>query len=143
MLSPSPYSISRRHFLYASGLTLASSALSAKKIVGANDSSKFPVVPAQSHPSESVMHLSNACYHMSDLQSSSELKATIAGHDDLLQIVDAQNEQLAAWGIKDPQYYCGPAIKVNPETREISTPGVGPELIGPNYRKGYEVPKLV
>lgn len=110
--------------------------------VRANDSSKFPIVPAQSHPSESVMHLANACYRMGDLHSSSELKSTIAGHDDLLQILEQQDEQLAAWNIKDPQYFCGPAIRVQPETGEVLTKGVGPELIGPHYRKGFEVPKL-
>lgn len=113
------------------------------KAVRTNDSSMFPIVPAQAHPSESVMHLGNASYRMGDLHSSSELKSAIAGHDDLLQILEEQDEQLVAWGINEPKYYCGPAIKVNPKTREVKTPGVGPELIGPNYRKGYEVPKLV
>jgi len=111
--------------------------------VRANDGSKFPAQVANSHPSESVMHLGNASYQMGDLHSSSELKSAIAGHDDLLQILEEQNEQLAAWGIKDPQYYCGQPVRVNPDNGEVTTPGVGPELIGPNYRKGYEVPKLV
>lgn len=111
--------------------------------VRANDSSKFPITPKDTHPSESAMHLGNASYRMGDLHSSSELEAAIAGHDDLLQILEEQNEQLAAWGIKDPQYYCGKPILVDPAKGEVLTPGVGPELIGPNYRKGYEVPKLV
>lgn len=110
--------------------------------VRSNDSSKFPIVPSQAHPSESVMHLGNASYQMGDLHSTSELQSTLTGHGDLQQILVEQNEQLAAWGIKDPTYFCGPAIRVRPETGEVTTPGVGPELIGPAYRKGFEVPKL-
>ncbi len=110
--------------------------------IRANDSSLFPILPAQAHPSESVMHLGNASYRMGELRSSSELKSSISGNDDLLQILDEQNEQLAAWGIKDPQYYCGPSIQVQPSTGEVTTPNVPAELIGPHYRKGYEVPKL-
>lgn len=113
------------------------------KAVRANDGAKFPALAANSHPSESVMHLGNASYRMGDIHSSSELKSVIAGHDDLLEILEEQNEQLATWGVKDPQYYCGPSIRVNPKTSEVITQGVGPELIGPYYRKGYEVPKLV
>lgn len=109
----------------------------------ANDATRFPVTPKHGHPSESVMHLGNASYRMGDLQSSSELTATLAGHDDLLQILDEQNEQLAAWAIKDPRYYCGPPIQVIPETGAVITPGVSKEFVGPHYRKGYEVPKLV
>lgn len=36
--------MNRRHFLYASGLTLASSALSAKKIVGANETIRLGLI---------------------------------------------------------------------------------------------------
>jgi len=110
--------------------------------VRANDGSKFPILPAQAHPSESVMHLANASYRMSNLHSSAEVASTVAGNGDLSQILEEQNQQLAAWDIKDPQYHCGDPIRVNPKTGEVLTPGVGPELIGPNYRKGYEVPQL-
>ena len=110
--------------------------------VRANDSSKFPITPERTHPSESVMHLGNACYRAGDLRGSSELEGMIAGHDDLLQILEEQNEQLKAWGIKDPKYYSGAPVRVNPATGEVLSPEIGPELIGPNYRKGYEVPKL-
>lgn len=111
--------------------------------VRANDSSLFPITPKDTHPSESAMHLGNASYRMGDLHSSSELKASLGGHDDLLQILEEQNEQLAAWGVKDPQYYCGKPIQTNPARGEVTTPGLPAELTGPNYRKGYEVPKLV
>jgi predicted dehydrogenase len=110
--------------------------------VRANDGSNFPALVEHSHPSESVMHLGNASYQMGERHSTSELKSSLAGNDDLLQIVEEQNEQLAAWGVKDPQYYCGTPIQVNPETSEVTTPGIRQEFIGPNYRKGYEVPKL-
>jgi hypothetical protein len=110
--------------------------------IRANKSSLFPIHPAQAHPSESVMHLANACYRMGDLHSSSELESSLSGHSDLLQVLEEQNEQLAAWGIKDPQYICGPSIQVKPATGEVTTPNVPEEFIGPNYRKGYEVPKL-
>ena len=110
--------------------------------IRANDGSKFPAQVAHSHPSESVMHLGNASYRMGDLHSSSELQSTLSGHDDLLEILEEQNEQLLTWDVNDPKYFCGPPIRVNPETAEVTTPGVGPELIGPHYRKGYEVPKL-
>ena len=111
--------------------------------VRSNDRTVFPILPHQAHPSESVMHLANASYRMGDLLSSSELESSIAGHDDLLEIVDEQKTQLAAWGAKDPQYYSGPSIRVKPATGEVTTPGVGPELLGPDYRKGYELSKLV
>lgn len=110
--------------------------------VRANNGSLFPVHPAQSRPSESVMHLGNASYRMGDLHSSSELGSSLSGKSDLLEILKEQNEQLAAWGIKDPQYYCGPSIRVKPATGEVTTPNVPEKFIGPNYRKGYEVPKL-
>lgn len=64
--------------------------------VRANDGSNFPAQVATSHPSESVMHLGNASYRMGELHSSSEVGASIAGNDDLLQILEEQNEQLAA-----------------------------------------------
>lgn len=106
------------------------------------DAVVIPSTPKDTHPSESVMHLGNASYRMGDLHSSSELKAALGGHDDLLQILEEQNEQLAAWGVKDPQYYCGKPIQTNPARGEVTTPGLPAELTGPNYRKGYEVPKL-
>jgi predicted dehydrogenase len=111
--------------------------------VRANNSSLFPIVPAQTHPSESVMHIGNASYRMGDLHSSSEIKSSFGNNQDLIQILEEQNEQLAAWGIKDPVYHHGPAIQIKPKTGEIITKGVPQELIGPHYRKGYEVPKLV
>ena len=39
-----PHSLTRRHFLYASGLALASSALSAKKIAGANETVRLGLI---------------------------------------------------------------------------------------------------
>ena len=39
-----PHSLTRRHFLYASALTLASSALSAKKVVGANETVRLGLI---------------------------------------------------------------------------------------------------
>jgi len=36
----------------------------------------------------------------------------------------------------------GPSIQVKPASGEVTTPNVPAELIGPHYRKGYEVPKL-
>lgn len=113
------------------------------KAVRSNDASIFPILPHQAHPSESVMHLANASYRMGELLSNSELKSAIAGHDDLLEIVEEQKEQLAAWGVNEPQYFSGPSIRVKPETGEVTTPGVGPELLGPDYRKGYELPKFI
>lgn len=110
--------------------------------VRANDSSLFPIVPAKAHPSESLMHLGNASYRLGKLHSSSELHSSLSGKDDLLEILEEQNEQLAAWGVNDPQYFYGPAIRVNPQSGEVLTEGVGPELTGPYYRKGYEVPQL-
>lgn len=110
--------------------------------VRANDRSKFPVLPAHTGPSETVMHLGNAAYRLGQLQSRSELEAELSDKDDLLEIIQEQDEQLAQWGVNDPQYFHGPTIKLNPVTGEVLSPAIGPELIGPNYRKGYEVPKL-
>lgn len=116
--------------------------LSFIEAVRANDHSKFPVLPAHAGPSETVMHLGNASYRLGQLQSRSELEAELSGKDDLLEIIHEQDEQLAKWGVNDPQYFHGPTIKLNPATGEVLNPEIGPELIGPNYRKGYEVPKL-
>lgn len=111
--------------------------------VRANDSNRFPITPGKAHPSESVMHLGNASYRMGNKLGNSELTAELSGHDDLIEIVAEQKEQLGLWGVKDPQYFYGPSIRVKPSTGEVLTPGVGPELIGPNYREGHAVPKLV
>ncbi len=110
--------------------------------VRANNSSHLPVTVAQAHISESVMHLGNASYRLGQLHSTGELKQAISNDEDLNEIIDDQNKQLQAWGIEDSQYYCGPKIQVDPETQQVTTPGVGREWIGPDYRKGFEVPKL-
>jgi predicted dehydrogenase len=110
--------------------------------VRSNDISKFPLTIAQAHVSESVMHLGNASYRLGQLDSSSALKKNLGQHDDLLEIVNDQNKQLSDWGIKDPQYYLGKSIEVDPATQEVKTKGVGLELTGPHYRPGFEVPKL-
>ena len=57
------------------------------------------------------MHLGNASYRMGELHSSSELESTIAGNDDLLQILAEQNKQLVAWDVNDPKYFCGPLFR--------------------------------
>jgi len=110
--------------------------------VRANDISKFPVTVAQAHVSESVMHLGNASYRLGKLYSTDKLNKVIENDEDLLDIVSSQNEQLQAWGVTDPHYFCGKKIRVDPETQKVKTWWVGSELIGPHYRKGFEVPEL-
>lgn len=110
--------------------------------IRANDPSNFPTTVAQSTPSEDLMHYSNAAYRLGTLQSETDLKNTLAGKEDLLEIISDQNKQLKDWGIGEPQYISGKTIQIHPESGQVKTPGVGPEMVGPHYRKGFEVPKL-
>ena len=111
--------------------------------VRANDISRFPMTITQVTPAETVMHLGNASYRTGDLGNTNDVETLVAGNSDLLEIVHDQNKQLAAWGIDGPQYYCGKTILLDSGTGEVTTKGIGPELIGPSYREGFAVPQIV
>ncbi|MEO0508383.1 MAG: Gfo/Idh/MocA family oxidoreductase [Verrucomicrobiota bacterium] len=108
-----------------------------------NDSSTLPTTVAKSTPAEAVMHFGNAAYRTGTLTDESTLKSSVQGNEDLMEILSDQSEQLKAWGINKPQYFAGKTVHLNTETGEVLKPLMGKELIGPNYRKGFEVPKLV
>lgn len=121
------------------GLTHTASFIEA---VRANDASKFPVSVEQAHVSESVMHLGNASYRMGELQAAKDIETELSHNSDLREIISDQNKQLSAWGVESPEYFMGTTIKIDPKSGNVLTKEVGPELTGPRYRKGFEVPDL-
>lgn len=111
--------------------------------VRANDASGLTSRISDAHRSGSVAHLGNTSHRSGQEVSVGELDGLIGENADVQTIISEQKAQLADWGIKDPRYVWGNALEVDPELEVITTSGVGPELTGPNYRKGFELPKQV
>lgn len=109
--------------------------------IRANDASMLASKISEAHRSASMAHLGNISYRSGIEMSGSDLNDAIGGNVDVQAIIAKQSEQLKAWGISEPRYRCGPALSVDPKSETVLTSGIGAELTGPFYRKGFEVPK--
>lgn len=108
-----------------------------------NDPSYLTARIADAVTSASMMHLGNVSYRLGSLISEADLRRQVETNGDLLEIIDDQAGQLKAWGITEPDYQFGVTLRVDPERERIVNPEVGPDLVGPHYRKGYELDPIV
>lgn len=111
--------------------------------IRANDAGILKARIGTSTNSAILASASNISYRSGELASNQELLKLVGGRQELTEVLTDGQAQLAAWGIKDPSYYWGEVIDINPASRMITNPSIRSELKGPHYRKGYELTALV
>ncbi len=95
--------------------------------------------------SSALAHLANLSLRAGGEAKGSALREELADSPALVELLERQHKQLAAWSV-DPEvtpYRDGPEVAVDPESGRVLGPQKVAELATPRYREGWEMPEDV
>jgi len=98
----------------------------------------------EAHRSSALAHLANLSVRTGTHTPLDELKKALARKEELLEVLDRQTRQLAAWKVdldRTP-YRLGPSVQLDPDTESVTGPSPAAQLYKPDYRRPFVVPEL-
>lgn len=114
------------------------------EVIRSRKTSDLAAPIAHAHKSAALAHYANVSINCGEQVPLDKLATALPQSDTLADMVERQQAQLKGWEIDFSKTTCavGETMKIDPKTGAVSGSAAAEASNQPQYRKGYEVPKL-